>query len=127
MQQAYYKVVNKQSHALEGIGPNYYYLRSHCAMYRMDALKKLNLWFDDEEKVAGKGMHRHLVEAGYQMVFLPSEILVPYVEHINHATTLLNPELSGHQHKVSKGLKRMEQSLEAMRAKEILGNASLDK
>lgn len=125
-QLAYYKVANKKKHALEGVDGNYYYLRSHCALYRMDALKKLNLHFDDEEKVAGKGMHKQLVEAGYQMVFLPSEILVPYVEHINHATTLLNPSLSAHQHKVNKGLKRMEKSLAAMQAKVILADAGLD-
>ncbi len=51
----------------------------------------MNLQFAGGDMVAGKDMHKQLVDAGYDMVFLPSENLVKYLEHINHATTVLNP------------------------------------
>src|SRR5579862_850199 len=82
----YFKLIGKTQHGLAGVGKNYYYLRSHCALYRTDLLKKFNLHFSDGDMVAGKFMHKSLLDAGYQMVFLPSEILIQYVEHINHAT-----------------------------------------
>lgn len=122
----YFKLSGKKNHGLEGIGENFYYLRSHCAMYRMDLLSALGLHFSDGDKVAGKYMHKRLVEAGYEMVFLPSEDLSVYVEHINHATTVLNPELSSRQKSVEKGKRRIQQSLERFNAEEVLHDVSLD-
>lgn len=126
LQRAYYRLIGKTSHGLEGIGKNYYYLRSHCALYRMDLLRKFNLHFADGEMVAGKEMHKRLLDAGYQMVFLPSDSLIKYLEHINHATTVLNPHLSSRQKSVDKGMRRIEKSLERLQAKTILADASLD-
>ena len=126
LQLGFYRLTGKTQHGLEGIGKNYYYLRSHCAMYRMDLVKELNVHFGDGDMVAGKDMHKRLVEAGFEMRFLPSEVLVKYLEHINHATTVLNPHLSTRQKSVDKGLRRIEKSLERMNAKAILSNDALD-
>lgn len=126
VQLTYFRLMGKTQHGLDGVGKNYYYLRSHCAMYRMDLLKKLNLHFSDGDRVAGKEMHKRLVDAGYEMIFLPSEVLIKYLDHINHATTVLNPYLS-RQKKQDKGLRRIEKSLARMNAKEVLQDASLDK
>lgn len=126
MQIPYYRFIGKTQHPVEGIGKNYYYLRSHCAMYRTDLLKKYNLHFSDGDLVAGKSMHKSLVDQGYEMVFLPSEVLVKYIEHINHATAVLNPELSSREKSVIKGLRRMKQSLARMNADAILQDTSLD-
>lgn len=126
LQLAYYRLTGNAKHGLEGIGKNYYYLRSHCAMYRMDLLKKHQLCFASGDMVAGKDMHKKLVESGYEMAFLPSEILFKYLEHINHATTVLNPALSTRQKSVDKGLRRIEKSLERMNAKAVLQDQSLD-
>jgi glycosyltransferase involved in cell wall biosynthesis len=125
-QKAYYKLLGRTDHGLEGVGKNYYYLRSHCAMYRMDLLRQLQLSFSDGDMVAGKTMHKKLVDAGYRMVFLPSETLGNYVEHINHATTVLNPELSTREKSVLKGMHRIEKSLARMNAAVVLQDASLD-
>lgn len=122
----YYRLTGNRNHGLEGMGKNYYYLRSHCAMYRMDLLKQYQLHFSDGDMVAGKEMHKKLVEAGYDMVFLPSEILGQYLEHINHATTVLNPKLSTRQKSVDKGRRRIEKSLARFQASIILQDASLD-
>lgn len=115
LQYLFYRLTNNQQHVLEGIGKNYYYLRSHCAMYRMDLIKRLNLHFADGDMVAGKEMHKQLVEAGYQMVFLPSDVLINYVEHINHATTILHPELS-RKKSVDKGMRRIKASIAKFQA-----------
>ncbi len=126
IQLAYYRLIGKEQHGIEGVGQNYFYLRSHCALYRMTSLKTHHLHFSDGDKVAGKYMHHQLIQQGYKMVFLSSEELTSYVEHINHATTVLNPNLSTRQKSVIKGLDRIEKSLARMNAEAILRDASLD-
>lgn len=126
MQLAYFRLIGRTRHGLAGVGKNYYYLRSHCALYRMDLLKKYQLKFSDGDMVAGKDMHKQLVDAGYKMMFLPSEILIKYLDHINHATTILNPHLS-RQKSVVKGLRRIERNLARMNAAAILQDATLDR
>lgn len=126
-QLVYYHLLDRhRQHNIVGIGKNYYYLRSHCALYRTDLIKKYQLHFFDGD-IAGKKMHKELSSRGYQMKFLPSEMLVNYIEHINHATTVLNPELSTRKRSVSKGLRRIEKSLEILNARAILEDDSLDK
>ena len=66
------------------------YLRSHCAVYRTELLRKHTGGFYDGES-AGRAAHRKLVSAGFSMVFLPSDELGQYVSHLNHATMILNP------------------------------------
>lgn len=127
LQLAYYKLRGKSQHGIEGVGKNYYYLRSHCALYRMALLKKHHLHFSDGDRVAGKEMHKQLLNQGYEMRFLSSENLLPYLEHINHATTVLNPALSTREKSVSKGLRRIEKSLARLQATAILQDDSLDK
>jgi GT2 family glycosyltransferase len=108
IQQAYYAIIHKQNHALEGVGKNYFYLRSHCALYKTDLLKKYKLSFDDNNEVAGKVMHKKLVDAGHEMVFLKSELLGKYLDHINHATMILNPELGARPRTIREGIKKIE-------------------
>jgi GT2 family glycosyltransferase len=126
VQTFYFRMTGKKKHAVEGLDHNHYYLRSHCALYRTDLVRKFNSGFADGEEVAGKAMHRKLVGNGYKMVFLPSEILLNYMDHINHATTVLNPELSRKEKSIIKGQKRIQQSLAAFRSDEILQDESLD-
>lgn len=123
----YYHLLGKHIHLIEGIGKNYFYLRSHCAMYRMDLIRSLDLRFSGGDMVAGKEMHKRLVDAGYKMVFLPSETLIKYLDHINHATTVLNPELSTRVKSVTKGLRRIQQSLASVHADTILLDDGLDR
>ena len=125
-QLVYYQLSGNSKHPIEGVGENYYYLRSHCALYRTDLLKKFNLHFSDGDMVAGKAMHRALVDAGYEMIFLASDVLIRYLDHVNHATTVLNPHLSHHHNSVSKGLRRIEKSLASVRASDVLADVGLD-
>lgn len=126
VQRFFYKISGKKNHTLEGLDHNHFYLRSHCALYRTDLLKKYQTGFADGEEVAGKAMHRKLIQNGHDMIFLPSDILLKYMDHINHATTVLNPELSRSEKSVTKGLRRIEKSLESFNANAILADNSLD-
>jgi len=128
-QRAYFRVIGQTQHSLEGVGKNYYYLRSHCALYRTTLLKQYQLHFSDgvgEELVVGKEIHKRLLEAGHEIIFLPSEILIRYLEHINHATMVLNPQLGSRQKSIDKGLRRIERSLACLNAQAILQDGSLD-
>jgi len=70
---------------------------------------------------AGEQMHYGLVAKGHKMVFLSSAELGPYVDHLNHATMVLNPELGIATKQIPKGLKRMKKKLKQLGAEEILG------
>ncbi|HLB57365.1 MAG TPA: glycosyltransferase [Gammaproteobacteria bacterium] len=125
-QHAFYKIIGKKNHALEGLDQNHLYLRSHCALYRTDFITTYQTGFSDGEEVAGKMMYRKLVSHGHTMRFLPSDILLHYMDHINHATTVLNPELSRNQKSVTKGRRRIQKSLDEFDATAILEDTSLD-
>ena len=103
-----------------------HYLRSHCAMYRTDVIRALNTGFSDGDSTAGSVMHRKMVEAGYKMVFLESEDLGAYVDHLNHATMVLNPELGSSKSSIAEGRKRIQNKLRGIDAHSILKNAKMD-
>jgi len=125
-QSAYYRLIGKTDHTLEGKGQNYLYLRSHLALYRMDLIKKNNLSFSDGQATAGKIMHKKLENNGYKMVFLESAFLSKYVIHLNHATMVLHPELGARKRTIRKGLKRINKALKDLNAEQILMDDSLD-
>jgi hypothetical protein len=120
MEEIYFKFTEKENHHLEGKGKNFFYLRSHCAIYRMDLISQYQLSFADQGEVAGKMMHKKLVENGYQMIFLPSEELSRYMVHLNHATMILNPELGIDRRSVAKGRRRFKKELRAIGADAVL-------
>lgn len=125
-QSFYFPLIGKTDHHLLGQGENYYYLRSHCALYRTDLLRKYNLTFEDGINPAGKTLHKKLVDLGFKMLFLPSERLGQYVEHLNHATMVLNPELGARDSTITKGLKRIKERFEQLNADAILKDTELD-
>lgn len=125
-QHIYYALLGKKNHALEGIDHNHLYLRSHCALYRTDLIRDYQTGFSDGEEVAGKAMFRKFVAKGHQLIFLPSDTLLHFMDHINHATTVLNPLLSRNEKSVNKGLRRIEKSLKGFHATDILQDKSLD-
>jgi len=103
------------------------YLRSHCAMYRMDVINALNTNFSDGEDTAGRVMHQKMVAAGYEMLFLNSGELGRYVDHLNHATMVINPELGSSTQMRKEGSKRIKDKLRGIDANGILANDALDK
>jgi hypothetical protein len=126
IEEAYIQFTSKENHHLEGKGKNFFYLRSHCALYRMDLISYYQLKFADQEDIAGKIMHKKLVENGYQMIFLPSKDLSRYMVHLNHATMILNPELGVDRRSKAKGRRRFKRELRALGAKGILSLNDLE-
>ncbi len=103
-----------------------HYLRSHCAMYRTDVIRALNTSFSDEKGVAGQVMHRKMTDAGYKMVFLDSTRLGQYIDHLNHATTVLNPDLGTGKKSIRQGQKRIRQKLRGIDGVALLAADHLD-
>lgn len=106
---------------------DFFYLRSHCALYRTDLLKTFDLSFATDNEPAGCGIHRFLLRKGYKMKFLSSQFLCRYLVHLNHATMVLNPELAGKNKTVKKGGKRIKKELDRLNSKQILRDATLDR
>lgn len=103
-----------------------HYLRSHCAIYRTDIIKQLGTCFSDGDDTAGRVMHQKMVAAGYQMKFLPSHFLGQYLDHLNHATSIFNPELRRQGKTSSKEQERIKRQLRGIDAERILADDSLD-
>ena len=80
--------------------PEERYLRSHCAVYRTELVRRFTNGFYDGE-TAGRSLHRMLVAAGYGMRFLESFELGAYIRHLNHATMILNPSGDGRTSRAS--------------------------
>jgi len=125
-QSFYFPLVGKGYGKLEGLGDNFLYLRSHCALYRTDLIRKHNLKFSQESSTAGRILHKKLVEQGYDMQFIPSEELIKYMVHLNHATMFLNDEFKLSRLNRSKGMGRMRKIYHDLKAPDILKDTSLD-
>lgn len=120
------KILHKKDHKIEGVGDNYLYLRSHCALYRTDVIRKCNTCFFDGGDTAGRVLHKKLIDAGYEMLFLPSKELIKYIKHLNHATMILNPELGGKRTGTPKAYNRIMNELKSLEFEQILNDSSLD-
>ena len=103
--------------------PEVRFLRSHCALYSTDLLRQHTRGFGDGES-AGKSIHRLLTAAGYEMEFIPPEILIRYMDHLNHATMILNPSIGDRRTSAPKARQALEARMEQFR--DILADDSLD-
>lgn len=122
----WFPLTHKGAGAIAGLGDNHYYLRSHCALYRTELIKKHSDGFFDSNETAGKALHRKLVENGYQMLFIPTEKLGKYMKHLNHATMILNPEIAGKKTGSPKAYKRIIKELKSVGYDQIIKDGSLD-
>ena len=119
------EVIETRAKQLLGLKkPEKRFLRSHCALYRTELLKEHTRGFGDGE-CAGKSIHRLLTAAGYTMEFIPPEILIKYMDHLNHATMILNPSIGDRRTAAPKARQSLESRLERYRS--ILADDSLDR
>lgn len=102
------------------------YLRSHGALYRTDLLRKYTDGFFDGD-TAGRSAHLKLEKAGFEMCFLPVKELIRYMLHLNHATMILNPEISGRRTGTSKAQSRIAKEMNRLELQRILEADELDK
>ncbi len=101
------------------------YLRSHCAFYRTDAVRKVGAGFFDGN-TAGASLHRRLVEAGYKMIFVEAPELMKFIRHLNHATMILNPQPGDRKTAKPAARARIQRELDELNYREILGRDGLD-
>ena len=102
------------------------YLRSHCALYRTELLREYTRGFNDGD-TAGRSIHRILTERGFEMRFLPSEILGRYILHLNHATGILNPPEGSRRCARPEAKRRLGAAMDSEFFRSVLADSSLDR
>ncbi len=102
------------------------YLRSHCALYRTDLIRRHSNGFFDGD-TAGHSLHRMLVQQGYKMVFLESQALGRYLRHLNHATMILNPQPGDRKTSKLAARRRLQRQLDELDYRNVLADSSLDR
>lgn len=104
------------------------YIRSHCALYRRDLLRRFNLRYNaDHGETAGRNVHLGLEQHGYEARLLDVEETLRRVVHLNHGTMVLRPELGAKRRTIARGLKRMEAFLARPEIQSVLNDDSLDR
>ena len=69
-------------------------------------------------------MHKKIIAAGYNVVFLESKFLSKYIDHVNHATAAINSHLN--KRTTNKFYKKFTQLTNKKEIKQILEDKSLD-
>jgi glycosyltransferase involved in cell wall biosynthesis len=107
------------------------YIRSHCALYRRDAIDVWPAKFDpSDHRSAGEELHDGMERAGFICHFLTPEALSRHVRHLNHATMALNAEFGKSDPYMSRtrkrAIRRINEFFRSIAADRILADHSLD-
>lgn len=105
------------------------YPRSHCALYRREALRSCPQMFDPgPQGAAGEFLEQTMQDSGWRSRLLAPEILGRYVCHLNHATMALNEEFGKTDRYMprtrARSVRRIEKFFSAIGADEILQDAA---
>jgi hypothetical protein len=105
------------------------YIRTTCAVYRTEILKKERLSFlprEEQGMTSGQALYYELVKRGYQTLYLPPGELKKMIDHLCHGTMILNPELGARKRTISKGIRRIKRELSEGWIKSLLKDSTLD-
>ena len=102
-----------------------HYFRSHCALYKSDAVRENGGFYDNES--AGINLFRNLQKKGYELPFIDSEELCRFIRHLNHATMILNPKEGDRKTASPRMRRKLDAELRKLKAQEILQDDSLDR
>jgi GT2 family glycosyltransferase len=105
------------------------YIRTTCAAYRTEILKKENLSFlprEEPEMTSGQALYYELVQRGYQTLYLPPGEVKKMIDHVCHGTMILNPALGARKGTISKGMRRIKRQLNEGWTKSLLEDSTLD-
>ncbi|HPD61255.1 MAG TPA: glycosyltransferase, partial [Thermodesulfobacteriota bacterium] len=105
------------------------YIRTTCAAYRTEILKKENLSFlprEEPNMTSGQALYYTLVQKGYQTLYLPPSELKKVVDHVCHGTMILNPALGARKRTIAKGIQRIKRQLSEGWIKSLLEDSTLD-
>jgi len=106
------------------------YIRTTCAVYRTEILKKENLSFlprEEQKMTSGQALYYELVQRGYQTLYLPPRELKKVISHVSHGTMILNPALGARKSTIAKGIKKIQKQLNEGWIKSLLEDSTLDK
>jgi glycosyltransferase involved in cell wall biosynthesis len=105
------------------------YIRTTCAAYRTEILKKENLSFlprQELEMTSGQPLYYELVQKGYQTLYLFPEELKKKIDHLCHGTMIVNPALGARKRTIDKGLQRINRQRNERWVKSIFEDVTLD-
>lgn len=112
----------------ESQGDHQPYIRSHCALYRREALKALGLRFvDGSAESAGRTIHFALRRAGLEPRLLSAAETARRLAHLNHGTMVLVAELGVCRKTARVGSRRIQDFLARPSVRELLADHSLDR
>lgn len=101
-----------------------HYFRSHCALYRSDAVRATNGFYDGES--AGISLFAMLKKQNWELPFIQSEELSCYMAHLNHATMILNPRPGDRKTAKNSAGRKLRSKLRHLNGEDILQDDSLD-
>mgnify|MGYP001587111607 CR=1 FL=1 len=108
---------------------NDFYIRTICAIYNTQILRKENLKFSmrtDEGVTCGKQIYYELMDRGCRTNPIDQFEAAGYMHHLAHATMVLNPEFTVRSRTRLKYEKKMRQILSSPEITSILNDSSLD-
>lgn len=106
------------------------YVRTTCALYRTEVLRKEGLSFLPQEErgwTSGQGLFYALTERGYDARFLSPRELGREIDHLNHGTMVLNPSLGARKRTIAKGMAALRRRLLQEQVQSILRDSGLDR
>lgn len=108
------------------------YIRSHCALYRRDALEVWPSLFEPSEtQSAGEQLHDAIIASGRTCHFLSPIELNRYVLHLNHATMALNSQFGANDPYMprtrARAIARIRHFFDQIGADELLIDESFDR
>ncbi len=106
------------------------YIRSHCALYRGGMLQKHGLRYHESKILtAGHCLHQRLHALGYRCLLLDPRDVIQQVVHLEHATSLIVPELRLSLRKVLalRGTHRLRKFLARREIQELLHDDRWDR
>ncbi len=92
----YYRRVARFLHLSDAPAKLYYetYIKSFCALWRVDLIKNRQLRFTMNDLNPGYAMQQALMDEGYRFVTLPTRKLFRYLDHVQSGTLV---EMGRHQ------------------------------
>lgn len=105
------------------------YIRTICALYRTEILKKEHLSFlpiEGKGLTSGQALYYELVQRGYLTLYYSPGELRKVIDHLNHGTMILNPSLGARKRTIKKGMERIKEKFREETIKDILDDSTLD-
>ncbi len=108
---------------------NDFYVRTICALFRTDILlrEKLRFGMNVDQFTCGKKLYYELMDRGFKSKVLDPFKMAEYIDHLAHATMVLNPEFTVRDRTEKKCLDQIKKIFDSRLVREIMADTSLDR